>query len=235
MKTPVARHLHTEDLRGDAARDGGLLARYGFRGLHDGNGLFEGYGRRLPGGGSIYAVDPRGEPALSDSFALKLSPVNDERTDKLRQDIACGGELALRDISRFIASWTMLQLRSGHPNPYCAVFHQLRPHRLVEEPRSVRNFLHQAERALKLSATLFEHEDDDTARMFMSGCMSAAGRCAHLDEKRVHVPSVLLLLSQISAHFLAGGSSSAHPVERMRRRAAGEMLHQISENARKLF
>lgn len=236
MNMPLARSMPIEEPAGDAGPGGEILARYGFRGLHDGNGLFEGYGRRLPGGSTVYAVDASGEPALCGPFALKLSQAPDEKTERLRQSISLGGEDALRDISGFVASWTRLQLRSGHPNPYCAIFHQLRPHRLVEEPRSTRNFLHQAERALKLSATLFENEDGgDTARLFMNGCRSAAGRCAHLDEKRVHVPSVLILLAQISSHFLAGVHVSVRPVERLRRRAAGEMLHQIAEHGRKLY
>lgn len=235
MRMPLARSTPEYEPQADAGAGAEILAEYGFRGLHDGNGLFEGYGRRLPGGGTVYAVDASGEPALAGSFTLKLAQAQNERTDRIRAAIRNGGEDALRDISEFVASWTMRQLRSGHPNPYCAVFHQLRPHRLVEEPRSTRNFLHQAERALKLSATLFERDDDATARLFMSGCMAAAGRCAHLDENRVHVPSVLILLSQIASHFLAPGIPSACALERLRRRAAGEMLHQIAENGRKIL
>lgn len=213
---------------------GSLASQYGFRGLFDQSGFFEGYGRRLPGGMTVYAVDDNGEPACRLPFRLRLSRHAEADLETL-ETIAAGGEQALQFIRMTVETWVRRQITSTNPNPWLAIAHHLRPYRLVEETGDRRSFLRQAARGLLCAASIMEAETDILSQAFIRGATAAAGRCAARPDS-LDLRAIILLLSQISRHFIVSAlDKNQIETESIKKRAAGEMLYQISWQGEKLL
>lgn len=210
------------------------LTQCGFRGLFDRGGFFEGHGRRLPGGATVYAIDCSGEPAYRSPFHLRLSRHADVDRETV-EIIAAGGEQALKFIRTTVEAWVRRQIASSNPNPWLAIAHHLRPYRLVEEPAGRASFARQAAGGLRCAAAIMESDADILSQTFVRGATAAAGRCAARPES-LDIRVTTQLLSQISRHFIVSALDQTQiGTESIKKRAAGEMLYQISRQGEKLL